>query len=143
MSADSGNHVLERVNSDCDADLALRPAPLLDEVGASHDVVVGQEELVDQDAVMQDEPVLVSVDGGKGAVMPFERDVVTYFGHLGSKIDRAVQSVLAHHKPFPCRELLAPVFDDCPDERSRAHELTTAALGHGGSEQLESTGVER
>lgn len=68
MTADHGDDVLEGVDGDGDADLALGQAPLLNEAGAAHDVGVCEAGLVDPDAAAQHEPVLAAVDRGERAV---------------------------------------------------------------------------
>lgn len=68
VAADHGDDVLEGVDGDGDADLALGQAPLLNEAGAAHDVGVCEAGLVDPDAAAQHEPVLAAVDRGERAV---------------------------------------------------------------------------
>lgn len=134
MTADHGDDVLEGADGDSDVDLALGQTPLLDEVGAAHDVGADEAELVDLDAAAQHEPVLAAVDRGEHAAAPFESGLVPDPADPGDEVDRRV-AAHARDKALPGRELLLAVFEHRPGERRAggSADRTEPALVAGGS----------
>ena len=110
VPADDGDGVLAGVDCHRDADLVLGKAPLLGEVGAAHDVGVGQIQLVYPHPAAQHEPVLAAVHGGEDPVAPLEGRLVRHLAHLGNQVDRRV---VAHacDEPLPGREALLAAFE--------------------------------
>ena len=123
MAADHGYRVLEGVDRDRDADLALGEPALLHEVGAANDIGIGRAGLIDPDAPAQDEPVLVAVDRCEDSVTPLEGGLVPDPADLGNEVCGRV-AAHARDKALPGRKLLLAVLKFI--RRSEEQRVTSA-----------------